>query len=89
MAISNLATGRLADDLGAGTMLALPGLAFVAVTVLTLCASTLREIYGGRLPGTAVSHGRPLYSTPHATNPPLTTSSGFTPKNSGRHRGPL
>jgi MFS family permease len=54
MAVSNLATGRLADGLGAGPMLALPGLAFGAVTVLTLCAPTLREIYGCRLASTAV-----------------------------------
>ena len=54
MAVSNLATGRLADGLGAGPMLALPGLAFGAVTVLTLCAPTLREIYGRRLATTAV-----------------------------------
>ena len=54
MAVSNLATGRLADGLGAGPMLALPGLAFGAVTVLTLCAPTLREIYGRRLASTAV-----------------------------------
>ena len=54
MAVSNLATGRLADGLGAGPMLALPGLAFVAVTVLTLCAPTLREIYGRRLASTPV-----------------------------------
>src|SRR5499433_1680217 len=37
MAVSNLATGRLADGLGAGPTLALPGFAFVAVTLLTLC----------------------------------------------------
>lgn len=54
MAVSNLATGRLADWIGAGPMLALPGLAFGAVTVLTLCAPTLREIYGRRLASTAV-----------------------------------
>jgi predicted MFS family arabinose efflux permease len=54
MGVSNLATGRLADWLGAGPMLALPGLAFVAVTVLTLCAPTLRAIYGRRLPSSAV-----------------------------------
>ena len=54
MAVSNLATGRLADGLGAGPMLALPGLAFVAVTVLTLSAPTLREIYGRRLASSAV-----------------------------------
>jgi MFS family permease len=54
MAVSNLATGRLADGFGAGPMLALPGLAFGAVTVLTLCAPTLREIYGRRLASTAV-----------------------------------
>jgi hypothetical protein len=63
MAISNLATGHLADELGAGKLLALPGLAFGAVTVLTLCAPTLREIYGGRVPSTAVSHGQPRFST--------------------------
>src|SRR5262245_14373835 len=45
MAVSNLATGRLVDRLGAGPTLALPGLAFGAVTVLTLWAPTLREIY--------------------------------------------
>jgi MFS family permease len=55
MGISNLATGRLADVLGAGPMLALPGLAFGAVTVLTLSAPTLRAIYGRRLPSAAVS----------------------------------
>jgi len=54
MAVSNLATGRLADELGAGLTLALPGLAFGAVTILTLCAPTLREIYGSRLAMTAV-----------------------------------
>ncbi len=53
MAISNLATGRLADGWGAGPILALPGLAFVAVTVLTLYAPTLREIYGRRVLSTA------------------------------------
>ena len=53
MAFSNLATGRLADGFGAGPMLALPGLAFGAVTVLTLCAPALREIYGRRLASTA------------------------------------
>jgi MFS family permease len=54
MAFGNLATGRLADGFGAGPMLALPGLAFIAVTVLTLCASPLREIYGRRLATSAV-----------------------------------
>jgi MFS family permease len=54
MGVSNLAIGRLADGLGAGPMLALPGLAFGAVTVLTLCAPTLREIYGRRLATAAV-----------------------------------
>jgi predicted MFS family arabinose efflux permease len=53
MAVSNLATGRLADWLGAGPVLALPGLAFVAVTVLTLYAPTLRAIYGRRRASTA------------------------------------
>jgi MFS family permease len=54
MAVSNLATGRLADGLGAGPMLALPGLVFGAVTVLTLCAPTLREIYGRRVASTTL-----------------------------------
>jgi hypothetical protein len=54
MAFSNLATGRLADGFGAGTMIALPGLTFIVVTVLTLCASPLREIYGRRLTAAAV-----------------------------------
>jgi Transmembrane secretion effector len=54
MAFGNLATGRLADGFGAGTMLALRGLAFIAVTVFTLCAPSLREIYGRRLATTAV-----------------------------------
>jgi MFS family permease len=49
MAFSNLATGRLADGFGAGTMIALPGLIFIAVTVLTLCFSPMREIYGRRM----------------------------------------
>jgi len=53
MALGNLATGRLADVLGAGPMLALPGLAFAAMTVLTLRAPTLREIYGRRLASSA------------------------------------
>ena len=45
MAFSNLATGRLADGFGAGAMLALPGLAFIAVTVLTLCAPPLVDLW--------------------------------------------
>jgi len=54
MAFSNLATGRLADGFGAGTMIALPGLIFIAVTVLTLCAPPVREIYGRRMTTAAV-----------------------------------
>jgi MFS family permease len=54
MAVSNLTTGRLSDVLGAGPMLALPGVAFGAVTVLTLGAPTLREIYGRRAGSAAV-----------------------------------
>jgi hypothetical protein len=54
MAVSNLATGQLTDELGAGLTLALPGLAFGAVTILTLCVPTLREIYGSRRAMTAV-----------------------------------
>jgi len=54
MGLSNLATGRLTDVLGAGPALALPGLAFAAMTVLTLGAPSLREIYGRRLTSSAV-----------------------------------
>ena len=54
MAFSNLATGRLADGFGTGAVLALPGLAFVVVTVLTLCAPPLRKIYGRGLAITPV-----------------------------------
>jgi MFS family permease len=46
MAFSNLATGRLADVFGAAAVLTLPGVAFVALTVFTLCAPSMREIYG-------------------------------------------
>ena len=53
MGVSNLATGRLADTFGAAPMLALPGLVFVAVTVLTLGAPILRDIYGRRLASVA------------------------------------
>jgi MFS family permease len=72
MAFSNLATGRLADWLGAASMLALPGLAFGAVTVLTLCAPTLREIYGRRLASTAmpsaIGRSRPWVGRVDATD---------------------
>jgi len=67
MAIGNLVTGRLADVLGAGPPLALPGLAFGAVTILTLCAPTLREIYGRRMAGTAAA--RSARATPLAAEP--------------------
>jgi len=61
MAVSNLATGRLTDGFGAGPLLALPGLVFGAVTLLTLCAPTLRAIYGRRVASLAVPSaiGRP------------------------------
>jgi MFS family permease len=55
MALSNLATGRLVDGFGVGPVLALPGLLFIAVTVLTLSVPALREIYGRRLAATPVS----------------------------------
>ena len=58
MAFGNLATGRLVDGFGARAVLALPGLAFIAVTVLTLCAPSLREIYGRRL-ATAAAEALP------------------------------
>jgi MFS family permease len=48
MAFGNLATGRLADVVGVGPVLALPGLAFVIVTGLTLCAPTVRTLYRRR-----------------------------------------
>jgi len=54
MAVGNLATGRLVDGLGAGVMLALPGLVFVAATILSLSVAPLREIYGRRSAGTVV-----------------------------------
>ena len=54
MAFSNLATGRLVDGFGTGAVLALPGLAFIVVTVLTLCVLPLREIYGRGLAITPV-----------------------------------
>jgi MFS family permease len=54
MGVSNLATGRLADVFGVGPMLALPGLAFVVVTALTLWVPTLREIYGRPLASSAM-----------------------------------
>ena len=72
MAVSNLATGRLADWLGAGPMLAVPGLAFGALTVLTLWAPTLREIYARRLAGAgvpaAVAGSRPRAGRAGATD---------------------
>ncbi|MGH2584064.1 MAG: MFS transporter, partial [Dehalococcoidia bacterium] len=46
MAFSNLATGQGADDFGVWAVLALPGLAFVAVTLVTLAAPPLRALYG-------------------------------------------
>ena len=67
MAISNLVTGRLADGLGAGPTLALPGLAFGVVTALTLCAPTLREVYGRRLVG--ASNRRPAEPIAVAAEP--------------------
>src|SRR5262245_23558167 len=57
MGVSNLVTGRLVDGWGAGPMLALPGLAFGVITVFTLCAPTLREVYGRHLVGIAVPLG--------------------------------
>ena len=45
---------HLGFNLGTGAVLALPGLAFIVVTVLTLCAPPLREIYGRRLAITPV-----------------------------------
>src|SRR5262245_8470623 len=53
MALANLATGRLTDAWGAGPALAVPGLAFAAMTVLTLAVPTVREIYRRRVADTA------------------------------------
>jgi MFS family permease len=49
MGLSNLAVGRLADHAGVAPALALPGVAFLLVTALTLCAPTLRQLYGRRV----------------------------------------
>lgn len=54
MAFSNLAVGRLADQYGVVTVLALPGLLFIVVTVVTLLAPTLRMIYNRRTVGVSV-----------------------------------
>lgn len=48
MAFSNLGIGRLADVFGVPPVLALPGILFVIITVLTLYARTLRMLYGRR-----------------------------------------
>jgi MFS family permease len=55
MGFANLGVGWLADEYGVAPALALPGLAFVAVTVLTLLAPTLREMYGRRVAVAAAS----------------------------------
>jgi MFS family permease len=54
MAFANLATGQGADDFGVWAVLALPGLAFVAVTFVTLAAPTLRALYGRRMAAPAI-----------------------------------
>lgn len=54
MAFGNLATGRAVDAFGVEAVLALPGLAFIAVTVLTLSAPALRAIYARREVTTAI-----------------------------------
>jgi MFS family permease len=46
MAFGNLATGWLTDVVGVELVLALPGLAFVGMTVLTLYSPSLRALYG-------------------------------------------
>jgi MFS family permease len=72
MGVSNLAVGRFTDGFGAGPMLALPGLVFIAVSVLTLYAPPLREIYGQRLATTAalsvISRSRPRVGSVDATD---------------------
>ena len=54
MAFGNLATGGLADVIGVGAVLALPGLTFVGITVLTLWAPPVRALYGRRRATAAV-----------------------------------
>jgi MFS family permease len=54
MAFGNLATGGLADVIGVGAVLALPGLAFVGITILTLCAPRVRALYARRRVAAAV-----------------------------------
>lgn len=48
MGVGNLVIGPLADAYGVGPALAVPGLAFVVVTGLTLAIPPLRAIYGHR-----------------------------------------
>ena len=57
MGVGNLAVGRLVDSAGVGPVLALPGLAFVAVTCLTLLAPTVRALYGRRVASAAAPAG--------------------------------
>ena len=54
MAFANLATGRLADAYGATVVLAVPGLAFVAVVGLSVLGPSLRGVYGRRAAPAAV-----------------------------------
>jgi hypothetical protein len=49
MGIGNLVVGWLADSAGVAPALALPGLAFVIITFLTLSAPTVRGLYGRRV----------------------------------------
>jgi MFS family permease len=48
MGIGNLAVGGLVDSVGVAPALAVPGLVFAMVTLVTLCAPSLRALYGRR-----------------------------------------
>jgi predicted MFS family arabinose efflux permease len=57
MGVGNLVVGQLVDRVGVGPVLALPGLAFVVVTWLTLLAPIVRTLYGRRAAGAVAPAG--------------------------------
>jgi MFS family permease len=59
MAIGNLLTGRLTDVFGVQVVLAVPGIAFAAITIVTLLAPALRALYGRRVAVTAIRTAQP------------------------------
>ncbi|MBI2761296.1 MAG: MFS transporter [Chloroflexi bacterium] len=48
MGLGNLAVGGLVDSVGVAPALAVPGLVFAVLTIVTLCAPSLRALYGRR-----------------------------------------